>query len=159
MEATTRAPRLRFPLSSPRGRAAHPTAGPRLVSVPLAAEEKVMVPLPETSYDQVKVCDAPPASTVPAADGGELATAAAAVPVVTAVGAGSASSRSDAPPGFLQVSASWTRCKPAETLSGDAASESVSAAGASTAMVPLVTGAGASVSPVFDSVAVAETCQ
>ncbi len=82
------------------------SAVPLLASVPLAAAEKVIVPLPETSYVQVKVCAAPPASTVPAAEGGELATAAAAVPVVTAVGAGSASSRSEAPPVFLAVSAS-----------------------------------------------------
>src|ERR1700730_18419487 len=81
------------------------TTVPLLVSVPLAAEEKVIVPLPETSYVQVKVCDAPPVSTVPAAGGGELGTATAAVPVVSAAGAGSASSRSDAPPGFVQVSA------------------------------------------------------
>ena len=96
---------------------------------------------------------------MPAAGGGEFATAAVAVPLASAAGAGSASSRSDAPPGFAQVSATWTRCKPAETLSGDADSESASVAGASTATVPLVTGAGASVSPVFDSVAVAEVCQ
>jgi len=56
------------------------------------------VPLPETLYCQVKLPEAPPASTVPAAEGGTTATAAPAVPVEATVGAASASSFTSAPP-------------------------------------------------------------
>src|SRR5205085_12264347 len=105
------------------------TAVPRSASVPLAVAAKASVPLPETSYCQENVCDAPPGSTVPPVDGAALASAAAADPLVRTVGAGSGSSCSEAPPVLVAVSASWTRCSPAETRAGEAASESASAAG------------------------------
>src|SRR5437870_5945641 len=124
------------------------TGVPLSASVPLAVAAKASVPLPETSYCQENVCDAPPASTVPPADGGETARAAAADPVARTVGAGSRSSRSEAPPVLIAVSATWTRCSPAETRRGDAASESASAAGASIAIAAVLAAAGARVAPV-----------
>src|SRR5438874_2661022 len=135
------------------------TGVPLSASVPLAVAAKARVPLPETSYCQENVCDAPPASTVPPADGGETATAAAADPVARRVGAGSGSSRSEAPPVLVAVSATWTRCSPAETRRGDAASESASAAGASIASAAVLAAAGARVAPVLDSVALADDRQ
>src|SRR5438445_650019 len=135
------------------------TGVPLSASVPLAVAAKARVPLPETSYCQENVCDAPPASTVPPADGGETATAAAADPVARTVGAGSRSSRSEAPPVLVAVSATWTRCSPAETRRGDAASESASAAGASIAIAAVLAAAGARVAPVLDSVALADARQ
>src|SRR2546426_3220704 len=135
------------------------TAVPLLPSVPLAVAAKASVPLPETSYCQENVCDAPPGSTVPPVDGAALASAAAADPLVRTVGAGSGSRRSEAPPVLVAVSASWTRCSPAETRAGEAAGESASAAGASIAIPGLPAGAGARVAPVLDSVALADARQ
>ena len=60
---------------------------------------------------------------------------------------------------LVAVSASWTRCSPAETRAGEAASESASAAGASIAIPELLAGAGARVAPVLDSVALADARQ
>src|SRR5438132_1140076 len=97
------------------------------------------MPLPETSYVHWKVCVDPPASTVPPAGGGEVATVAAAVPVTATVGAGRASSRRPAPPGFSAVNVSVARCSPADTRAGLAAADSVSCPGFCTCTVALVT--------------------
>src|SRR6266852_982872 len=124
-------------------------------SAPLAEAEKESVPLPETSYCQVYVADAPPASSVPAGKAGAEATVAAALPVAEMMGAGSASRRTAAPPALLSESASETRCSPAETVPGVAAAESESAAGTCTVTVCEVTGVGTMAFPVFASLPLA----
>src|SRR5438445_385640 len=134
-------------------------ATPAFASVPEAEQEKASVPLPDTFHTQVKSLVAPPARRSPAGEGGEEDGAAAAGPPAAQVGAGSGSSRSEAPPVLVAVSASWTRCSPAETRAGEAASESASAAGASIAIPALLAGAGARVAPVLDSVALADARQ
>src|SRR5713226_2327363 len=91
---------------------------PLFASTPLAEAEKESAPLPETSYCQVYVADAPPASSVPAVEAGAEATVAAALPVGERVGAGSASRRTAAPPALPSESASETRCSPAEAFAG-----------------------------------------
>src|SRR6266851_3323188 len=105
-------------------------AGPGASAVALFAS----TPLAEASYCQVYVADAPPASSVPAVEGGAEATVATALPVAERVGAGSASRRTAAPPALLSESASETRCSPAETFAGvaEAVSESIAGAGPST---------------------------
>src|SRR5207245_9554942 len=67
-------------------------------STPDAEEVKDTVPLPLTSYRQVKLAELPPRSTVPAAEAGAAATAAPALPVAAMAGAGRASRRQSAPP-------------------------------------------------------------
>src|SRR5713226_8317991 len=124
-------------------------------STPLAEAEKESAPLPETSYCQVYVADAPPASSVPAVEAGAEATVAAALPVAKMVGAGSALRRTAAPPALLSDSASETRCSPAETVPGVAAAEIESAAGACTVTVCEVTGVGTMAVPVFASLPLA----
>ncbi len=130
-------------------------AGPDASGVPLAEAVKESTPLPETSYCQVYVADAPPASSVPAVEAGAEATVAAALPVAKMVGAGSASRRTAAAPALLSDSASETRCSPAETVPGVAAAESESAAGTCTVTVCEVTGVGAMAFPVFASLPLA----
>src|SRR5438128_182539 len=96
---------------------------------------------------------------VPPLAGGELARVAAADPLVRTLGTGNGSSRSEAPPVFAAVSATWTRCSPAERRRGDAARESASAAGASIAIAAVLAAAGARVAPVLDSVPLADARQ
>src|SRR5258708_29354779 len=67
-------------------------------STPLAEAEKESAPPPETSYCQVYVADAPPASSVPAVEAGAEATRAAAPPPPDRGGAGRASRRPPPPP-------------------------------------------------------------
>src|SRR5882724_5948408 len=121
---------------------------PLFASLPLAEPENESVPLPETSYCQVNVADAPPASSVPAGEAGADATVAAALPVVEMTGAGSASRRTAAPPALLSESAKDNRCSPAEAFAGVAEAVSESIAGACTTTVGEVTGVGAMVLPV-----------
>src|ERR1700719_414809 len=64
------------------------SAVPLFASLPLAERENESVPLPETSYCQVNVTDAPPASSVPAGERGADASVAAALPVVETTGEG-----------------------------------------------------------------------
>src|SRR6267142_6304808 len=103
------------------------SAVPLFASRPLAEPENESEPLPETSYCQVNVADAPPASSVPAGEAGADATAAAALPVVETTGEGSASRRAAAPPALLSESAKDNRCSPPETFAGvdEAVSESI----------------------------------
>src|SRR5947207_3403107 len=141
------------------------TAVPALASVPeaqvvkerlpLAQPENESVPLPDTSYCQVKVADAPPASSVPTGEAGADASVATTLPVVETTGEGSASKRTAAPPALLSESAKDNRCSPAENFAGvdEAVSESI--AGACTTTVGEVTGVGAMVSPVFASLPLA----
>src|SRR5882672_729498 len=131
------------------------SALPLFASLPLAEPEKEMVPLPETSYCQVNVADAPPASSVPAGEAGADASAAVALPIVETTGEGSASKRTAAPPALLSESANDTRCSPAEAFAGVAEAVSESIAGACTTTVGEVTGEGAMVLPVFPSLPVA----
>src|ERR1700682_4870673 len=97
------------------------SAVPLFASLPLAEPENESVPLPETSYCQVNVADAPPASSVPAGEAGAAAPAAGAPPArgarageaggvgraaapppgVERMGEGSASRRAAAPPVLL----------------------------------------------------------
>ena len=113
------------------------------------------MPLPDTSYCQVKVADAPPASSVRTGEPGADASVATALPVVETTGEGSASKRTAAPPALLSESAKDNRCSPAENFAGvdEAVSESI--AGACTTTVGEVTGVGAMVSPVFASLPLA----
>src|SRR5256712_3125482 len=127
------------------------TPRPLLPLAPLAVAAKASVPLPETSYCQENVCDAPPGSTVPPVDGAAPASAPAADPLGRTGRAGQRSRRSEAPPVLVAVSASWTSCSPAETRAGEAASASASAARASIAIPELLACAGAGVAPVLDS--------
>src|SRR6202011_3575077 len=94
------------------------SAVPLFASLPLAEPENESVPLPETSYCQVNVADAPPASSVPAGEAGADATVAAALPVVETTGEGSAFRRTAAPPPLLSASANDSRCSPAEVIAG-----------------------------------------
>src|SRR6267378_2331087 len=87
---------------------------PLFASFPLAEPENETVPLPETSYCQVKVADAPPASSVPAGEAGAAASVAAALPVLETTGEGSPFRRTAAPPALLSESANDNRCSPAE---------------------------------------------
>src|SRR5258707_2883480 len=89
-------------------------------STPLAEAEKESAPPPETSYCQVYVADAPPASSVPAVEAGAEATVAAALPLPDRGGSGSASRRTAAPPALPSGNASQTRRSPAETFAGGA---------------------------------------
>src|SRR5467141_3343380 len=66
------------------------SAVPLFASLPLAEPENESVPLPETSYCQVNVADAPPSSSVPAGEAGADAAVATALPVVETTGEGSA---------------------------------------------------------------------
>src|SRR4030088_1332522 len=91
-------------------------AVPLFASLPLAEPENETVPLPATSYCQVNVADAPPASSVPAGEAGADATVAAALPVVETNGEGSAFRRTAAPPPLLSESANDNRCSPAEAF-------------------------------------------
>src|SRR5258708_14653125 len=119
--------------------------------LPVAEPRNESVPLPETSYCQVNVADAPPASSVPAGEAGADASAAAALPVVETMGEGSAARRAAAPPALLSVSANDIRCSPAEAFAGVAEAVSESVAGACTTTVGEVTGVGAMVLPAFAS--------
>src|SRR5438132_6418799 len=130
-------------------------AFPLFASVPLTDPESESDPLPLTSYCQVSVVVAPPASSVPAGEAGAEKSVAATVPVVATVGGGRASRRTAAPPGLLSASANDTRCKPAETLAGVAEAESDNAAGCCTTTVDEVRGTGAMALPLFASLPLA----
>ena len=99
----------------------------------------------------------PPASNAPPEDG-LVASVAAAVPAVWSEGAAGAASCREAPPELVALSVTCTRCRPAETCAGAAASERPRPAGASTVTLPEAAEAE-SVSPVFASTALPEICQ
>src|SRR5439155_9350344 len=79
-------------------------------STPDAEAVKDTVPLPLTSYRQVKLAELPPPSTVPAAEAGAPAPARAApaLPAAAMAGAGRASRRTSAPPVLRTISVSDT---------------------------------------------------
>src|SRR2546425_7667254 len=83
------------------------------ISTPDAEPVKDRVPLPETSYRQVKLAELPPLSTMPAAEAGAAARVAPALPVVAIAGAGRASRRTSAPPVLRTISVRETGFWPA----------------------------------------------
>src|SRR5437867_11638198 len=101
-------------------------------STPEAGEGKATVPLPLTSYRQVKLAELPPPSTVPAAEAGAAATVAPALPVAAMAGAGRASRRTSAPPIFRTISVRNTGFWPAAALAGETDAETERAPGACT---------------------------
>ena len=121
-------------------------------STPDAEPVNERVPLPETLYSQVKLAEAPPASTVPAAGAGATATAAAAVPVEATVGAASASSFTSAPPLLRANSVKAMRFWFADALAGETETEMERAPGACTVTVWLVAETGPTVLPALVSV-------
>src|SRR2546428_73461 len=153
-------------------------ATPAFASVPEAEQEKASVPSPDTFHTQVKFLVAPLARRSPAGEGGEEDSAAAAGPPEVQVGAGSASSRTAAPPAFCRVRTNETCCSPADTCLGDAvavaasgpgactsttgaaaAGESAGAGGASMAIPGLRAGGGGGVARVLDPGALAAARQ
>ncbi len=108
-------------------------------SVAVAEACQATVPLPDASKVQMKSLLPPEWRTRPAADAGWVATATAALPVVSAVGEGNAASVTSAPPEFVAVRVSEARCRPAETRAGVAATVSTSLPGVCACTEALVT--------------------
>src|SRR3989442_1051903 len=119
------------------------------ISTPDAEPVKDRVPLPETSYLQVKLVVAPLARRSPAGEGGEEDSAAAAGPPEVQVGAGSASSRTAAPPAFCRVRTNETCCSPADTCLGDAVAVAASVPGACTSTTGAAAAGGLTPVPLF----------
>src|SRR2546430_15363080 len=88
-------------------------------STPDAEEVKDTVPLPLTSYRQVKLAELPPPSTVPAAEAGAAATGAPALPVAAMGGAGGAARGPSAPPGLRKISGRKTGVLAAGARAGE----------------------------------------
>src|SRR2546427_10349103 len=99
------------------------------ISTPDAEPVKDRVPLPETSYLQVKLAELPPSSTVPAAEAGAAARGPPALPVSVIVGAARASSRTSAPPGLRMTREKDTGFCPADALAGETDAETEKAPG------------------------------
>src|SRR2546426_9761072 len=83
-------------------------------STPDAEEVKDTVPLPLTSYRQVKLAELPPPSTVPAAEAGAAATGAPVLPVAAMAGGGGASGGTSPPPGLRTIHGRNTGLWPAD---------------------------------------------
>src|SRR2546428_2637852 len=126
-------------------------ATPAFASVPEAEQEKASVPLPDTFHTQVKFLVAPLARRSPAGEGGEEDSAAAAGPPEVQVGAGSASSRTAAPPAFCRVRTNETCCSPADTCLGDAVAVAASVPGACTSTTGAAAAGGPSPGPLVAS--------
>src|SRR2546422_609135 len=106
------------------------------IPTPAAEPVKDRVPLPETSYLQVKLAELPPSSTVPAAEAGAAARVAPALPVAVIVGAARASSRTSAPPVLRMTRVKDTGFCPADALAGETDAETERAPGGCTAAPP-----------------------
>src|SRR2546422_670918 len=130
-------------------------ATPAFASVPEAEQEKASVPLPDTFHTQVKFLVAPLARRSPAGEGGEEDSVAAAGPPEVQVGAGSASSRTAAPPAFCRVRTNETCCSPADTCLGDAVAVAASVPGACTSTTGAAAAGGLTAVPLLPSVPLA----
>src|SRR5256712_6171172 len=122
------------------------------ISTPDAEPVKDRVPLPETSYLQVKLAELPPSSTVPAAEAGAAARVAPALPVAVIVGAARASSRTSAPPVLRMTRVKDTGFCPADALAGETDAETERAPGACTVTGWLTAVTAAIATPAFASV-------